>query len=410
MATALLTLKRGISSIAQHSRILANVARCRITPTERVFDFVVIGNLLDNDLIVARFLSQRGYDVVVVRRPGAGMEPRHVSLGDDCRDRIEIVPYTGALSFLELCRRGRGIISVSGTIFRFLGSYWRFRKWLRLPSYVNITTGSDITELAVQDSEDGCRYREMLRNAAFNVIPLYPTALVNVRNLGISNFSYHRYPYYLPPRVTPKKRREGDSSIIFFHYSRLDWGDSDSGKHRKSSKGNDRFIRAFIRSIASGLDARCIILDRGEDRINAKALIDDLGGTAFFEWCPPMPRNILFQAIADADVIVDQFEIGGFGSGSMEAMAQAKPLMIYIDRTAFEINYGEQPPILNCRTEIEIYEVLMRCSDREYLRELGEAAYQWVHKFHGPNANYNDFLYRLEVATGCRPQAHHEWS
>ena len=115
----------------------------------------------------------------------------------------------------------------------------------------------------------------------------------------------------------------------------------------------------------------------------AKELIRNLGVEDRFIWKPHLTRDELVDEFRKADVVVDQFDVGGPGGGiSMEAMSAGKPVMRYSQENCLNIFYAESPPILNCRTEEEIYEQINRCRDRTYLQNVGEKAKEWVYKHH----------------------------
>ena len=59
-----------------------------------------------------------------------------------------------------------------------------------------------------------------------------------------------------------------------------------------------------------------------------------------------------------------------------------KPVMIYVDENCSKILYSDPPPILNCHTEEEIFQQIMKCSDRVFLQTLGKQAMEWVYKYH----------------------------
>ena len=160
------------------------------------------------------------------------------------------------------------------------------------------------------------------------------------------------HPFRLPVRkIYSTKKRAANTSLVFFHYSRLDWRSTKNDGNRKSTKGNDRFIRAFVKAINDGLNARCVILRRGKDCDLAQKLIREIGGEKYFEWRESLSLPELVEQIERSDIVVDQFDIGGFGAGAIEAMALAKPIMIYLDMASLQLSYDEGPPVLNCRTE-----------------------------------------------------------
>src|SRR5439155_2362898 len=206
----------------------------------------------------------------------------------------------------------------------------------------------------------------------------YPHAIKNVFAFGIPNVVFMRFPYYLLGEVAREEEWGQEGRIRFFHPSHFDWKLHDAGIHRNSSKGNDRFIRAFARAIQEGLDAECVFLERGSDRDAAKTLLTELGVGDRAIWRAELPRDELLKEIERADVVVDQFDVGGLGGIATEAMSLAKPVMIHLDEGCAGLLYADSPPVLNCHTEQEIYQQILRCRDRPALRMLGSSAREWV--------------------------------
>ena len=73
------------------------------------------------------------------------------------------------------------------------------RRFLGLPPVINLTTGSDITELAVERSLHGLLYRQYLRFVDLNWCLPMPHALQNITRLKVPNVVFMRgFPYIVP--------------------------------------------------------------------------------------------------------------------------------------------------------------------------------------------------------------------
>ena len=83
-----------------------------------------------------------------------------------------------------------------------------------------------------------------------------------------------RLPYFCKIRqdnyVCAEENQQ--KTIVFSHCSNIDFGFIDSKAGRTSTKGNDKFIRGFIRAAKEGAPIRCNILDRGPDKDKLKEL------------------------------------------------------------------------------------------------------------------------------------------
>lgn len=144
-------------------------------------------------------------------------------------------------------------------------------------------------------------------------------------------------------------------------------------------KGNDLMLRAFVRFIKAGYKAHLTLVDWGyaEDVSEAKAILTPVKENV--TWVAPMSKPNLIGAYHDADVILDQFILGGSGTTGYEAMSCGKPLMIYFKESA-EKCFGEAPPCVNIKTEDEILHGLVEMTDEEKRRRLGQSGRSFVER------------------------------
>lgn len=375
----------------------------------KIYDVLIIGELVSIDLMFAEHLSRKGLKCCVLRRycrvKTSTEKINPLSSYHTHFQEQDIIYYKNGFVFLRIAKSCRLIFSFTGALIGALGKLWLLRYFLRLPPVINCTTGSDILELAVEKSLRGILYRQYLRFVDLNRCSCEPQSLKNIISLKVPNVVFMRIPWILQDEVAGDKnsnKNDEHKPIRFFHVSHLDWKVNDPGAHRKSSKGNDRFIKAFARAIRDGLDAYCVILNRGQDRGVAKELIRNLGVEDRFIWKPHLTRDELVDEFRNADVVVDQFDVGGFGGIAMEAMSVGKPVMMYLQENCLKLCYAELPPVLNCHTEEEIYEQIMKCRDRAYLQNIGKQAKEWVYKYHHWEKCLSQFLFYYTLLTGHR--------
>lgn len=94
-----------------------------------------------------------------------------------------------------------------------------------------------------------------------------------------------------------------------------------------------------------------------------------------------IPRSQVLQILKKADILLDQFVVGDFGSVSLEAMALGKPVVCYIKPT-LAAQYPSDLPIVNATQETlpNVLEELI--NEPELRRNLGQRGRAYVEKNH----------------------------
>jgi glycosyltransferase involved in cell wall biosynthesis len=267
---------------------------------------------------------------------------------------------------------------------------------------MNICTGSDITELAREPSEAGRRQRHALRLAFVNVVPNYPWAIANAAELRLRNAVVLPFPFRpidVAPAPPERARREG---LVLFHPSNLDWGATDQRLGRTSTKGNDRFLRALARFVAeTDRPVRLIALDRGPDRELARELVTELGLSEIVQWRGALSHAALYGMIQDADVVVDQFDVGGMGGIAWESMALGTPVLTYLHPSSDRLSFDVPTPVLNAYTEDEILQKLRLLADPDVLRDRRRRVLDWMATRR--EGQLDRYLLYMALATGRHP-------
>ena len=362
----------------------------------KTYDFLISGDTAGFDIMYAQALEQRGCSTLV---------SRHISRIDTSTnlpaeyelDESHLVYFKNPLEWVNLARKARLVLSLSGAVMFNLQPYlWPIRNLLGLPPVIHLPTGSDMSEMLVEKTRRGQHFRQYLKWVNIVGMCNYPQALINAQSLRLKNQVFFYPPYFI--KKTPVTL-SGHGRLKFLHPANIDMKitKSDAGR---IGKGTDKFINAFAKAIENGLDAECYMVFRGPDREIARQMIIEKGLENRIIWLPPLSRKDFFEKISESDVVVDQFEIGAIGGVFMEALGLGKPVITYINTTAFRIAYPELPPCLNAHGEDDIYEQLMKCANREFLRELGEQGNQWANRYHSLENTTNQLLYYFSVLTG----------
>ncbi|SDK52835.1 Glycosyltransferase involved in cell wall bisynthesis [Maridesulfovibrio ferrireducens] len=254
---------------------------------------------------------------------------------------------------------------------------------LRNKNYIASATGSDLREAATTRTFNGVRVRRHFKKASYVYHVFDPLTNSVVEKLDIKECGLLK----IPVGATTAKEYDinPDRKTVFFLPSRLHY--TSSSKSEAVFKNNNRFLNAYARYIHSGGNARLIMLKRGADYRKAVRVIEDLGIIENVSWLDEMSPKALAAFFYKCDVVVDQFNDLPYpapgGGIAIEAMAHGTPVMIGSNAELSNKFYGSVAPNLSCSTEDEIYERILECEDKKYLRNVGQACKEWINKHHG---------------------------
>ena len=205
---------------------------------------------------------------------------------------------------------------------------------------------------------------------------------------------FDRLPYLdharihpVPFAIDPEKYRPVDSTqlrelyvkdeeLLLFSPSRQIWAE----------KGNDKMIRAFARFGREFPKSKFVMVSWSVDEQRSRDLVNSLGLEDKVVWIKPVAKNHLIQYYGAADIILDQFVLGSWGTSTPEAMSCGKPVLMFYKKNYIARAFGEEePPILNSFTEDDIYLNLVRLAkDRDYAVEVGKRSRDWIIRTHHP--------------------------
>lgn len=360
-----------------------------------------LGNLAGGAMMMAAPVARTGVDARLYLAAWEGALARS---GVDGEGGVSVAHYGAtALSGAGLVRRLLARIRTELSCLRivpalmradaiqsFTGSLFGAWSWivlfglLRLRPYIACATGSDLREVAVHDRGRAGWIMRLFFARAERVLLLNVDMVAVAEHLGLSQARF--FPFAVNTRAfapaSAARTYGGPDDLLVFMPSHLDWGVVDNAPGRSSTKGNDRLIRAFVRFLSSGGKGHLLMLDRGPDRDTAHRLVETLGIAAHVTFRPHMSKAELVAHMNMADAVADQFDVGSFGTTGLEAMACGKPLLIRIDPALAARCYAEPPPLMNVRTEDEILAALWAVSERDFRRDLGARARDWVVRFH----------------------------
>ncbi len=216
---------------------------------------------------------------------------------------------------------------------------------------------------------------------AGKVIITNPDVIGSARRLGLRNVRFIPHPVdetKYRPQPTPLRDQLVDqyqTGLILFAPSRHNW----------ALKGNDRLIRAFSQFWKETSSRPILILCAwGQEVDRSRALIRELGLEKVVVWTAPLNKMKLIEYYNAADVVLDQFTIGTFGTVTPEAMACGKPVVLHFDPTVHEWCYAEMPPVLSAKEEKDILRWMVELDGNpQACARIGQASRAWIEKHHG---------------------------
>lgn len=216
---------------------------------------------------------------------------------------------------------------------------------------------------------------------AGKIIITNPDVIAAAQRLRLRHYQFVPHPVdetkYRPCQTTLREqlRHDSQADLILFAPSRHQW----------DLKGNDRIVRAYARFAKQSSQHTLLILTRwGQDVERSQRLVTELGLDGRVIWRPPLNKQKLIHYYNAADIVLDQFVIGAFGTITPEAMACGKPVILYFNREVHEWCYAEPPPVVGARSEEDIFQRLQElAADRRHRESLGSASREWMIKHHG---------------------------
>ena len=82
-------------------------------------------------------------------------------------------------------------------------------------------------------------------------------------------------------------------------------------------------------------------------------------------------------------------------------MSCEKPVLIYINEESAKVGYGEVPPVLNARSEEQIYRQILSVRDAEFRAQVGERSRRFMNEHHDWRKVTDRLAEDLRQVSGC---------
>jgi glycosyltransferase involved in cell wall biosynthesis len=167
-----------------------------------------------------------------------------------------------------------------------------------------------------------------------------------------------------------------NNGILLFSPSRQSW----------TEKGNEKMLKAFAKFVKLFPNSKLVAVDWSTDAQNSKDLVNSLNISDKVEWIKPVAKKYLIGYYNAADIILDQFILGSWGTTTPEAMSCQKPVLMFYKEEYIKRAFGENPPILNSFSEEDIFSNLVQLAkDPDFRLSLGKKSREWIMKTHSPD-------------------------
>jgi glycosyltransferase involved in cell wall biosynthesis len=262
--------------------------------------------------------------------------------------------------------------------------------------FIHYPYGGDLTLVPFNNNSIGSLQRSSLRYAQY-VIVGDPGYLEYLNKLNIESkavflpFMIDADIYRPIPKNEAMKALEPglferiQNKFTFFVPSRQDfyW------------KGSDKILVAFSKLVQQRSDVFMILSGWGNDLERSKKMVNQLNlvrHTLFLPYIMSKKRLIIFYSLVDA--VIDQFNLGAYGTSTMEAMACGKPVIIDFDMDRYAPYFKELPPVVRARSTEEIYSQMQRLSEdkSDICEHIGRRSREWIMEFHGIKNNFDKLI------------------
>lgn len=262
--------------------------------------------------------------------------------------------------------------------------------------FMHYPYGGDLTIVPFQKSSVGLLQRKALEQAKYIIVG-DPSFFDFLKKLGIESKAKF-VPLMIDIDIYKEISRneamnnlESDiinrihNKFVFFVPSRQDfyW------------KGSDKIIIALSELLKKKGDVFMILSGWGNDIEHSKQMVRQLNleeHIIFLPYIMSKRRLITFYNLAD--VVMDQFNLGAYGTSTIEAMACGKPVIIDLDVDRYSPYFNELPPVLRAKSVEEIYLQMQRLSEdrSDICKQIGGKSRDWIMEHHGIKNNFDKLI------------------
>jgi glycosyltransferase involved in cell wall biosynthesis len=335
--------------------------------------------------VMAKELRKRGIeaDLLVSYQQISGS---NFSINDPKNHDDELSSYPNWMFFYDRDKKRKTI-----DILQKMRKYDIIHAYNTLPTYAMLsgkpyiagTGGDDLRKKAFEKSLTGFLLNRAYKKAN-KVIYLWPIAKPYIEKLGLTNAEYIPRIWDVESFTRKNFKPKNDETLRLFLPTTELW----------ELKGNDKFLRAFVKLCNENNDIFLYYVDWGKDSERAKKLLLESEIRKHVEIIPgPISKDKMREYMEKSDILVDQFNTGSFTRVGIEAFHFGIPIMINLEEALYKEEHGDLPAVLQCSTENEIYEkIKWSLENKDQLKLMSDDAKKWVMKHFDLQKNIDRYI------------------
>lgn len=281
------------------------------------------------------------------------------------------------------------------------GTQVSYFAYLANKPYVASQMGGDIWFEASRGDELG-RLQRKTFSSARAILVSNPWGFAHARRLGLNN------AIYLPKIIDENiySPGHGDSREQWVQESGGDFFVLTSSRLDSRNKGSEIGIRGFAKFSKKHPGARLVLIGWGNDFKKSMGLLKRFEIINKVIILPMSGKSLIRNYLRSADVFMDQFILGYYGSAGMEAMACGLPVIGRIETDQYEAMCETgAPPIHNCATLHDVESTLTKLSNnKDYSLKSSQNHRDWFLLNHG-SAHWLEAYKAVLAATFLGQQA-----
>jgi glycosyltransferase involved in cell wall biosynthesis len=181
--------------------------------------------------------------------------------------------------------------------------------------------------------------------------------------------------YFADPILRPVPPAAGRRGLRVVNAARLNWvRPMPPGFCTQDHKGTDVLLHGAAAHVAAGRRLTLVLFRKGLHVAETEALVRELGLAPHVEWQDEVGLHAFHRALAEADVVCDQFGESFPGMSTLDALAMGRPVVASVHPRIQQGLFAEPWPVRHAATPTEVAAHLAALADPEARARAGAAS------------------------------------